>query len=422
VAADAPGEPVRGGAGRFGWLAALCLAELGTMLVFSNFAAVLPLLQEEWRLSNTEAGLVFTAYQAGYILAVAVLSTLTDWVEPRKIYLGGALWAAGAGLAFPLWAQGAPSALILRTLGGIGLAGTYMPGMRLVAERFEARTRGFAMGCYIATFTVGTSLSLLLTAWATARWGWRTAFVLTALGPLLAAFVAAAVLEGGRPRGWARPGPGAGFRPVLRNRRALRLIAAYGAHTWELMGMRGWIVPFLTASLTASGLGLAQATQKAGLAGSAVLAIGAVSHPLAGLLSDRWGRHRLISAIMLVSGGCSLAMGWGLGWTYGALVGFALFYGIMVTAESAILSTSIAESADPAYLGRTMALQSTVGFGAGALAPAAFGATLDLAGVLGRQPGESWIWAFSLLGVGVLVGPLTVGFRERGQGVVERRG
>jgi MFS family permease len=141
-----------------GWLTALCLAELGTMLVFSNFAAVLPLLQQEWQLSNTEAGLIFTAYQVGYILAVAVLSTLTDWVEPRKIYLAGALWAGLAGLAFPLWAQGARSALILRTLAGIGLAGTYMPGMRLVAERFDAARRGFAMGCYIVTFTIGTSL------------------------------------------------------------------------------------------------------------------------------------------------------------------------------------------------------------------------------------------------------------------------
>ena len=140
------------------WLSALCLAELGTMLVFSNFAAVLPLLQREWRLSNTGAGLIFTAYQVGYILAVAILSTLTDWVEPRRIYVAGALWGGLAGLAFPLWAQGPGSALLLRTLAGIGLAGTYMPGMRLVAERFDASRRGFAMGCYIATFTLGTSI------------------------------------------------------------------------------------------------------------------------------------------------------------------------------------------------------------------------------------------------------------------------
>ncbi len=398
----------------FRWLGALCLAELGTMLVWSNFAAILPLLQTEWRLSNTEAGLIFAAYQVGYILAVAILSTLTDWVEPRRIYLGGALWAGLAGLAFPLWATGVLSALILRTLAGIGLAGTYMPGMRLVAERFDASRRGFAMGCYIATFTLGTSVSLLLTSSATARWGWHPAFALTALGPFLAATIAAATLAPGGASRLPRPERGVGLGPVLKNRSALRLIVAYGAHTWELMGMRGWIVPFFAASLTAGGMGLAAATQKAGLAGSAVLAIGAVSHPIAGLFSDRWGRARLISVIMLVSGACSLTLGWALQWPFGALVTLALFYGIMVTADSAILSTSITESAEPAYLGRTMALQSTVGFSSGALAPAVFGVVLDLTTNLGRPTHETWGWAFTLLAAGVLVGPLVVGFKERG--------
>lgn len=413
VAAIPPEPSVTPKRGALAWLSVLCAAELGTMLVWSNFAAVLPLLQKEWSLSNTEAGLIFAAYQIGYILAVTVLSTLTDWVEPRRIYVGGALWAGLAGLAFPLWAQGARAALVLRTLAGIGLAGTYMPGMRLVAERFDASRRGFAMGCYIATFTLGTSVSLLLTSWANARWGWRVAFVLTALGPLLAAALAWATLPSGRAGPATRSERSAGLGPVLRNRRALRLIVAYGAHTWELMGMRGWIVPFLTASLTAGGMGLALATEKAGLASAAVLAIGAVSHPVAGLLSDRWGRTRLISTIMLVSGACSLTMGWTLGWPFGALVTLALLYGLMVTAESAILSTSIAESTEPRHLGRTMAVQSAVGFSAGAMAPAVFGAVLDLAGRLGRPTTEAWGWAFMILAAGVLIGPLAVGFTAR---------
>lgn len=382
------------------------------MLVFSNFNAVLPILQPEWGLSNTEAGLIFTAYQVGYILAVAILSTLTDWVEPRRIYLTGALWAGLAGLAFAFWAQGFLSALCWRTLGGIGLAGTYMPGMRMVAERFDAARRGFAMGCYIATFTVGTSVSLLLTSWATSLWGWRGAFALTALGPLLAAVIAVLALEPGKVSGAVRPREAGGVSRVLKNRPALRFIVAYGAHAWELMGMRGWIVPFLTASLTAAGAGLAQAIRQAGLASSAILAIGAVSHPLAGLCSDRWGRARLISAIMLISGACSLGIGWALHWPFGPLVFLGLFYGLIVTAESSILSTSIAESAEPAYLGRTMALQSTVGFTAGALAPAAFGIVLDLTTKLGTPGDAAWGWAFSVLGIGVLAGPLAVGLKE----------
>jgi MFS family permease len=288
--------------------------------------------------------------------------------------------------------------------------------MRMVAERFaHGGRRGFAMGCYIGTFTLGTAVSLFVTGWANGLWGWRWAFALTAAGPFLAGAIGFFVL----PRGMAAvPAAAASVAkrerlgPVLKNRAALRLITAYGAHTFELMGMRGWIVPFFTASLVASGAVLAEANQRAALAASAVLAIGALPHPFTGLLSDRFGRAKPISILMLLSACCSLAIGWGLGWPFPALVALGLVYGILITAESAIVSTGIADAAEPAYLGRTMALQSTVGFTAGALSPWAVGLVLDWAPRWGASGGGTWICGFGLLGLVALLGPLTVGFKD----------
>lgn len=394
------------------WLAAVCASELGTMLVFSNFSALLPLLTKEWDLSNTQAGLILAFYQIGYIAAVAILATLTDYMPPRSIYLWSAAWTGLTSLAFAFGAQGFLSALVLRGVVGLGLAGTYMPGMRMVAERFARGGRGFAMGCYIGTFTVGTAISLLLTGWANGLWGWRWAFAVTGLGPLAAGIIGWRVLPRGMAQSAKRAPRAPGLGPVLRNTSALRLIVAYGGHTFELMGMRGWIVPFFTASLVAAGAGLTEATQKAGFAAAAVLAIGAVPHPFSGLLSDRLGRAPLISSFMLVSAACSLAIGWALHWPFGPLLCLGLLYGLLVTAESAVISTGIADAAEPAYLGRTMALQSSVGFTAGALGPAAFGAMLDWAPRLGSSADGKWVWAFGLLGIVVLAGPLAVGFRE----------
>jgi MFS family permease len=403
------------------WLAAVCASELGTLLVFSNFSALLPLLQQEWGLSNSEAGLIVSFYQFGYIGAVMILATLTDYMPPRRIYLASAFWTAAASVGFACWADGFLSALLLRGAVGLGLAGTYMPGMRMVAERF-VHGRGFAMGCYIGTFTLGTAVSLFVTGWANGLWGWRWAFALTAAGPFLAGVIGWLVL----PRTMvALPGAGAAvpsaraaatkrqtMGPVLKNRAAVRLITAYGAHTFELMGMRGWIVPFFTASLVASGAVLAEANQRAALAASAVLAIGALPHPFTGLLSDRFGRARPISVLMLLSACCSLAIGWAFGWPFAALVTLGLVYGLLITSESAIVSTGIADAAEPAFLGRTMALQSTVGFTAGALSPWAVGLVLDWAPRWGASGGGAWICGFGLLGVVALLGPLTVGFKE----------
>jgi MFS family permease len=431
---SARGRLIYGARGRLtsndrAWLAAICASELGTLLVFSNFSALLPILQKDWGLSNSEAGLIVSFYQFGYIGAVMVLATLTDYMPPRRIYLWSAFWTAAASLAFAFWAQGFLSAILLRGAVGLGLAGTYMPGMRMVAERFAEGRRGFAMGCYIGSFTLGTSVSLLLTGWANGQWGWRWAFALTALGPLLAGVIGWLVL----PRGMAaapkpapssaRPGAASVSRdaasvkkqrlgPVLKNRPAMRLITAYGAHTFELMGMRGWIVPFFTASLVASGAALAEANQRAALAASAVLAIGALPHPFTGLVSDRFGRARPISVLMLLSAACSFAIGWGLVWPFSTLVALGLLYGVLITSESAIVSTGIADAAESTYLGRTMALQSTVGFTAGALSPWAVGLVLDWAPRWGASAESKWIWGFGLLGGVALLGPLTVRFKE----------
>src|SRR5574341_2064594 len=100
------------------WLGAICACEMGTMLVFLNYTAILPILQTEWRMSHGQAGLVFSAYQACYLLAVLVLASLTDRMDTRVIYLSSAVWAGVAGLAFPFFARGFPSALLLRALAG----------------------------------------------------------------------------------------------------------------------------------------------------------------------------------------------------------------------------------------------------------------------------------------------------------------
>jgi len=67
------------------------------MLVFLNYTAVLPILQEEWGMRHGEAGLIFSAYQVCYLLAVLVLATLTDRMDTRTIYLASAAWAGLAG-------------------------------------------------------------------------------------------------------------------------------------------------------------------------------------------------------------------------------------------------------------------------------------------------------------------------------------
>lgn len=141
------------------WLLLLCLAQCFIMLVFINYSAVLPLLVQEWGMSNTKAGSIFSIYQLGYISSGVILSAMTDRVNTRNIFLISILWSGAANLLFALYAHDYASAMILRALTGIGMGGTYMPGLKMVAEKFEPRERGKAVGIYVGSLVLGASLS-----------------------------------------------------------------------------------------------------------------------------------------------------------------------------------------------------------------------------------------------------------------------
>jgi MFS family permease len=400
---------------RFRWLIWLSLAEIGTMLVFNNYSALLPILQKEWSLTNSEAGWIFSSYQIGYILAVVLLTSLTDYVNAKYIYVLTAFWAGLAGILFSIWSEGFYSAMALRTLMGIGFAGTYMPGLRMVSERFESRERGRAVGIYVGAFTLGASISLFLTGILHSLFSWRWAFLITSLGPIAGGVIALFKLGEGvkaKAEAEAEEEVRIPLKEVLKNRPALKMIGAYAAHMWEMFGMRGWVVAFLTACLLTARYDLGKAVGLSAAIAGAVTLAGALSNALGGTLSDRFGRVNTIIVVMIGSSLLSFMIGWTRGLPIAFIIVLSILYGFMVTGESSVLSTGVTEMARPGGLGRTMALQSLIGWGAASLSPIAFGYVLDLTNPsdaltrFGYVP--NWGWAFVILGVGGLMGPLTL--------------
>src|SRR5690554_166367 len=116
-------------------IALACLAHVLSVAHHATFPALIPLFQTEWGLSNSESGWISGIFFAGYLLGVPVLVPATDSLDPRRIYVASALVGGLATLAFAWLAQGFWSALLLRALAGLGMAGTFMVGLRLVTDR-----------------------------------------------------------------------------------------------------------------------------------------------------------------------------------------------------------------------------------------------------------------------------------------------
>ena len=396
------------------WLLLLCLAQVFIMLVFINYSAVLPLLKREWGMNNTMAGSIFSVYQLGYIASGVLLSALTDRLNTKHIFLVSALWSGLANLLFALFAHDYLSALVLRALTGIGMGGTYMPGLKLVAEKFPSQERGRAVGIYVGSLVLGASLSLALTGTVAALAGWRAAFVACSAGVFLGTLLARPVFRDYRPPLHARSE--LGFqREILRNRPAFLMILGYGSHMWEMYGMRGWLAPFFTAVFIGHGMAQGTATGWAATAAAAIVGIGTFSTAITGTLSDRLGRTRTITLVMIASALLSFGFGWLINFPPLVSLIVGLLYGYLVVAESPVFSTGLTELVAPAYLGTAMGMQSLVGYSLGMISPTVFGWALDLCRDWQPLPGITVDWgiAFATAGLGALAGPVCMALLRR---------
>ena len=203
---------------------------------------------------------------------------------------------------FGLIADGLWSATLIWGLAGIGFAGAYMPGLKALADRLPDGGASRSITLYTGSFSIGVGLSFLVSQLVADAAGWRAAFYAAGVGPFIMVVVCLWLAP-------CKPGPSHGhlldFRPVLRNRAALGYILGYGAHCFELYGMRTWIVAFWTFVL-------AQSDDSALLGPITVSVIVTLLSLPASVLGNeaalRFGRHRAISAVMVASAAVALAI------------------------------------------------------------------------------------------------------------------
>jgi len=383
------------------------MGQLGSLLphvvVPSTLAAF---LIPEWHLSGAQAGLLAGSGAAGYMCAVPVLATLTDRIDARKILIAGSAVSALGTLLFGLFATGLWSGAFFNAIAGIGFAGAYMPGLKALTDRLAPGDSSRAITLYTSSFSLGVGLSFLISQLVAEGWGWRVAFFVTAIGPII--MLAVCLLL--RP---VEPKPAQGralldFGPVFKNAKAMGFILGYGAHCFELYGIRTWLVAFWTF--------VAMKNSETSILTPVVVSVlfSVMAMPASILGNEfalRIGRHRAITAVMFSSALVAMLIGIFADSSPWFLLPLIMIYAVTTPADSGALTSGMAMAANPAYRGATMATHSTIGFGLSALGAWVVGVALDASG--GPLNPSAWMAAFSVLAAGIVVGPVALYWSRR---------
>ncbi|HWO05591.1 MAG TPA: MFS transporter [Methylomirabilota bacterium] len=359
---------------------AILATACGAHFVHDGFSDILYILLPVWAtefgLSFAQVGLLKTLYTGGmasFQVPAGILAERRG--EARLLAAGTAVTALGflaAGLT-----GGFLALLVCLAVGGLGSGCQHPLSSSLVSRAYETGPRRTALGTYNFSGDLGKVAVPAAVALALPWLGWRRAVEVYAVVGLLAAAAILALLGrlgAGRPEAPAPASAAATPRTAgwgIRDPRAYRALSAI--HVIDNSTRTGFLT-FLPFLLIAKGA----TVQSVGLALMLVFIGGAIGKFACGALADRVGVIRTVVITEAATGvGILLLLTLPLGACLLALPPL----GIALNGTSSVLYGTVADLVSSDRRARSYAIFYTLGIGASALSPFAYGLLSDWGGV-----------------------------------------
>ena len=361
------------------------------MAVWFSASAVIPALTQVWNLSDGGQAWLTMSVQIGFVIGAlgSAILNLADRLASRWLFAASSLLAGLMTMMVAAVAQNLETALILRFLTGVFLAGVYPVGMKIMAT-WTKKDRGLGIGLLVGALVLGSASPHLLNALGGVG-DWRTVIYLAAASAVLGGIIGAL---------FVREGPYNAAAPKFRWKQIGKILTekdialanlGYLGHMWELYAMWAWIPLFFLASFEKSSIDPALAS----LAAFFIIGVGSLGSFVAGPLADRFGRTRITSISLIISGISALLIGFLFGRSPILEVALALIWGFAVVADSAQFSAAVSELAPAKYVGTALTLQTSLGFLLTLFTIRLIPPLVDLVG---------WQFAFASLAIGPAVG------------------
>jgi MFS family permease len=321
--------------------------------------AVMSDLVINFGLTATAIGNLTSAVQFGFILGTLVFAVLAiaDRFSPSRVFLISAMLGAlfNAGL---IWEGNSLTTMLsIRFLTGFFLAGIYPVGMKIAADYFN-KGLGKSLGFLVGALVLGTAFPHLLKG-ITAVFPWKLVILTTSSLAALGGLMMVLLVPNGPYRKQSQGINLSAFFGIFRNQNLRSAAFGYFGHMWELYAF--WAFTPLMLQ-TYSDLH-PETTFNIPILSFLIIGVGGYACILSGYLSQTYGAKRIAFISLLLSCGCCLIFPLIFAVQSTMLfLAFLLFWGMVVVADSPLLSTLVAQNAPAEIKGTALTIVNSIGF------------------------------------------------------------
>lgn len=320
---------------------------------------VMPNLIESFNLINSSLGHLTSAVQFGFISGTFVfaLFTIADRFSPSKVFFISAIFGAIFNLMCILDNQTLFSLLSFRFLTGFFLAGIYPVGMKIATDYYD-KGLGKSLGYLVGALVLGTALPHLLKD-IFINSSWKQVLIATSLLSTFGGLILLMFIKDGPFRTKSKGFDLSSCFKVFKNIEFREAAFGYFGHMWELYTF--WtFVPILLLMYKKIYIDM---IINIPLFSFIIIGVGSVSCVLSGYISEKLGVKKTAFSFLLLSCLCGLLSPLMFYQSNKTLfIIFLIFWGMVVIADSPLLSTLVARNAPSKNKGTALNIVNCIGF------------------------------------------------------------
>lgn len=261
-----------------------------TAMNFVNYIDryILPAVQEqikgEFHVTDSQIGSLTFWFMVAYMCTSPITGYLGDRFPRKWMIVICGLMIAGTNF-FTADVNSYDSLNIRHAALGVGEAAFGVFGPSMLADYYAQDKRNGVMTIFNIAIPVGAAIGVLAGGWVGAHYGWRHAFVVSAVPGVVIALLIAAFLR--EPQRTEEKHKGFAFddvKSLMTNKPYLAAIFGYAAVTFAIGGISVWMVSFLQR--------INHYSQEAasGIMGPVIVAAGLGGTITGGLLANWWSK------------------------------------------------------------------------------------------------------------------------------------